>query len=156
MDVNFEELVRNVSAYFNIVPNETDKRRLQFYLKGYIDSIPPKVIEKIKKVYIQVSKAEAKHPVRLKENPTEYMNKLAASICEAYGITIDDLKKKKKWIRNKQPHSRVDARQEFSKIAYASGVYKSDIADFLGYNNHSSIVHLTKYRSENFPKKIAI
>lgn len=157
MDAALKKFIGDISAYFNMNLNDTDKKRLTRFLNEYVQIAAPTVIKMVaveKPVYIP----QATNVIRFKNAPVppevvekhrEYMKELAAQICQKHKLTMPQLTTKGRW------QEFIDARQEFAFIAMAAGVRHIDIARFLGYRDHSTISHLKHHRKRQ-PVGVAI
>jgi hypothetical protein len=148
----FQELLKHIADYFNKNVTEVDASKIAFFIKQYVDTLPITKVEIVKEIQrIYVPAFETKVVTRIPENTEKaefYMGQLAENICDAHGIKIYELKRGSGKVRQTRLRKYVDARQEFANIACAAGITKVEIGKFLGYTEHSSVVHLINYRSQ--------
>lgn len=128
-----------LAHYFNIEMTERNKKRLRELYEEYSSKIPPVI--RIKEVT-----REIRPPKRL---PSGELDILANEICEAYNITLLQLKynsPREAYHRGKKRLGKyVDARQDFSVRAVRQGFLITQISDFL-HVDHTTVVHYLYHR----------
>jgi hypothetical protein len=153
----FKELVKEIADYFNKVINDVDEKKITFFINRYLNQIPQKtrIVTQVEKIYIpQYIPVVKQEDITSKlsasvEDTDRYLSDLAIVVCDTHGIELDELIRGKIRVGKRKIKSEkyVDARQDFANIASTAGISKVEIGKFLGYKDHSSIVHLTVYRS---------
>lgn len=160
---------KSVLAYLDI--EQTDKRleRIMQIFNQYAERVQvrEKVVTKIHRHYEKVYCKVYIPTINLEYIPKKNLNAwctmgdIAKFVCEKHGITPEQLKRNSpdSFYGNdytglgrklaKRSNILVNARQEFVKIArlnHSTMLSYDAIANFLGYNEHSSIIHLWKDR----------
>lgn len=158
---------KHILAYFNLECTDARVKKIESVIQDVIDDIPEKYIVKIKEVekpvvktkLIYVPSSEEKCRKIDESTVATILYNIAVFVCNKYGISIEQLKRDSSPFIYKVCPVRthdgrrlcrrsnyfVQARSEFAKLVrqdYYETISLKMIANYLGYRDHTSIVHL--------------
>ena len=141
MNDNQKRVWDYLKAWYNLGGNEFEKRRIAKLLDDYELSMSVSVVTKIKEI-----------PPRPRLSNTKRLEELEEIVCERHGITKFQLRNNSNdhhYEGGRRSQALVDARQDFALMASAEGCSFRSVAIYLGYKEHTSIVHLIRRRKRN-------
>jgi hypothetical protein len=146
-----KDLIKNIAHFFNFDITPMVERRLKTYIEQYAKSknITPVIIEYPRTIVKYIDRRIMPQPPVVDD---KLLDRLASYTCELYEITRDQLMRPKARKANTGKSRKalyVAAREFFVKLAIANSSFSlMEIGKYLGYINHSSVIHLRDGRGK--------
>lgn len=139
------DCAKRILIYLNLEATERRVAKIQGLVADHMERYKPETVKVVVREKVVYQKEYRKIIVDAK-SPLNVMLSAAEDVCKRYNITLEQLKRDSDEYGEykRKSYQLVKARQVFVKMVRMYDVSFTTIRDFLGYKNHTSVIHLAR------------